>query len=240
MIEVHCHVLPGIDDGAKNVEESIGLLKLLKKQGVSSVVLTPHFYPDDSSLEEFLACRDKSFFELQTGIKAMEGQGEELNLPLILASETLISKTLLSYESILPLCIGDTRYLMFELPYTDEWSGSIFRLIDKLISKFGITPIIAHIERYEPVRRKPDKIIDVLLDIGCVLQMNIGTVVNRSDRRYGLKLIKKGYIDLVGSDCHNLSNRAPQYDEFQAIVERKLGKDYIKIWNEAAEEILKG
>ncbi|HWQ80042.1 MAG TPA: CpsB/CapC family capsule biosynthesis tyrosine phosphatase [Anaerovoracaceae bacterium] len=238
MIEIHSHILPGIDDGARDVQEAAALLALLKKQGVSSVVLTPHFYPDRQLLKDFLEQREKAFLTLSNAVEASEDRGEISGIRLVLASETLISDILLAYDRLEALCISGTEYLLLELPYAREWSGSVFRLIDRLIAKFGFTPVIAHVERYEAVRHKPEKNLDELIDLGCLLQMNIAALVDQSTRRYAMKLVKKGYIDLIGSDCHNLTTRAPRYHEFFEVVEKNRLNGYLTQWEKASKRVL--
>ena len=234
MIEIHSHILPGIDDGARDVQEAKELLALLKNQGVSSVVMTPHFYPDHQRLDDFLEKRDKAFSALTSATDESEGFGMEL----ILASETLISDTLFAYENLDVLCIAGTGYLLLELPYSKEWGGSVFRFIDRLMARYALTPVIAHVERYEAVQHKPEKILDELVDLGCLLQMNIDSLIERGTRRHAMKLVKKGYIDLVGSDCHNLKSRPPRYPEFCSLAEKNRLQGCLNGWKKTAEQIL--
>lgn len=238
MIEIHSHVLPGIDDGAKDVQEAAGLLSLLKEQGVSSVVMTPHFYPDRHKLEEFQEKRDNAYFTLFQSLGEPWEKGRAFDMDLILASETLISDTLFAYDSLEALCISGTNYLLLELPYSKEWSGSVFRLIDKLMARYGVTPIIAHIERYDAIRHKPEKNLVELLDLGCLLQMNIDSLIERGSRRLAMKLVKKGYIDVVGSDCHSLISRPPRYREFYTVMEKNRLQGWLNEWQAKAIQII--
>lgn len=233
MIELHCHILPGIDDGARTTAEAVSLLELLKKQGVSAVVLTPHFYPDRQQLASFLDRRSKALETL------MSAAGDGLGLKLLPASETMISEALFAYESLDALLIPGTGHLLLELPY-GEWGGSIFRSIDKLMARYAFTPIIAHPERYEGYQKKPEKNLDELLELGCLLQMNIDSLIDRRTRRYAEKLSKKGYIDYIGSDCHNLTSRPPRYPEFHEVIEQNRLQDAYKRWMTASQKLLPG
>lgn len=350
MIEMHSHVLPGMDDGARNTEEATELLKALRKQGISSVVLTPHFYPNRQTLEDFVEQRAGSFAALNEAIKRQEAYetppeagapfeagppsqpkiaaspaietliessaalgsdlspgaeippdpgplpqpkiaaspaietlvessaalGPDLSLraetpldlgppsqpktaaspasetpaeagtapeaiappALILASEVLLSDRIMSYDNIEDLCIAGTPYLLLELPYTAEWGMAVFRLVDQMIAKFGIVPIMAHVERYEPVLRKPERTLNELVELGCLLQMNIECLIDRRTHRLGVKLIKKGYIDLVASDCHDMTYRPPRYPEFYEALKKYRLEHHLKGWNKTAAEIL--
>jgi protein-tyrosine phosphatase len=138
MIDIHSHVLPGMDDGAKDPEESRELINVLQDQGVTLLVLTPHYYPHQERLSDFLIRREKAYQSIS-----------DSDIEMILASETYLSEPLLSYDSIEALCIGDTGYLLLELPYLDKWGSSVMKQIEQLIAKYNVKPIIAHIERYE-------------------------------------------------------------------------------------------
>jgi protein-tyrosine phosphatase len=225
MIDIHTHILPNMDDGAKDSNEALALIYLLKGQGITSAVLTPHFYPHEESLTSFLKRRQASYEEL-TSFIAESDQELKGNFKLILGSETYLSETLFSYQGIDQLLIADTSYLLLELPYSDRWGSMVFKQIDRLTSKFDIIPIIAHVERYEATKKNPEKIFQELIDLGCKLQFNAHSVVNRTSRAATLKLMKGGWVDYIGSDCHNLKARPPEFESFNQIVQRKLGKTF--------------
>lgn len=147
MIDLHTHILPAMDDGAKDRDEALALISMLKNQGISKIVLTPHYYPHLESIPDFLRRRSISYHSI-----------EDCGIEMILGSETYLSETLLAMESIEGLCIGKSSYLLLELPYTDKWSLGVFRQIDRLIAKYNVNPIIAHVERYEAVKENKEKI----------------------------------------------------------------------------------
>lgn len=157
MIDIHTHILPGMDDGARDVRESIAMIDLLRSQGVTGAVLTPHFYPHQESMEEFLRRREESFEKIS----------QVSDFSLILGSETYLSESLLSYDSIRNLCLGEGSHLLLELPYASKWGPSTYRLIDLIIEKHQVTPIIPHIERYEASRANLKEIMSHLVDMGC-------------------------------------------------------------------------
>jgi protein-tyrosine phosphatase len=220
MIDIHTHILPGIDDGAKDTGEAIALISLLKKQGISLAVLTPHYYPSNESISDFLERRWLSYQSIMN-----------CGFDMILASETYLSESLLIYDSIDDLTIKNTRYLLLELPFTEKWGPSVFRQVSRIITKYNIRPIIAHVERYEPVKKEKEKVLQKLVDLSCLLQINIDSVVNRKTRATAIRLIRGGWVDFVGSDCHNLSNRPPQFDVFNKIIKNKFNADLIEDWN---------
>lgn len=239
MMDIHTHILPYMDDGASDIEESLALIQMLKEQGITSIVLTPHFYSHQENLSDFLERRQGSYKSLKRAVAEFiqesdmtqeEKSDSEIcsnNQPefkMLLGSETYLSETLFSYDTISPLCIEDTKYLLLELPYVEKWGPSVFKQIDRLIAKFDVAPIIAHAERYEASQRNTEKVFQELVDLGCMLQFNSHSVVNRLSRYSTLKLIKNGWMDFIGSDCHNLHNRPPEFDLYNEIIKRKLGK----------------
>ena len=220
MIDFHTHILPGMDDGAEDRNEAIALISILKKQGVSLAVLTPHYYPFEENLSDFLERRRLSYLSIA-----------DCDFDMILASETYLSESLFSYDSIDELLIPNTRYLLLELPFMERWSIGVFMQIKRIIAKYNIRPVIAHAERYETIKAKKEKILQELVDLGCLIQMNIDSVINKQTRSLAIKLIKGGWVDFVGSDCHNLTDRTPQFDVFNGILQRKLNFEYKEKWH---------
>jgi len=232
MIDIHTHVLPGIDDGARNLEESAQLVETLRNQGISLIVLTPHFYPHRESLDSFVERRENAF-------KMIKGFDDEIGF--VLASETFLTENLMWYDNIESLCLGNTKYLLLELPFTKVWTNRTYKMIEGLMGKFGIQPIIAHIERYDAMHNKGDResILHTLSDIGCMFQIDIDSVINLRTRHGMLRLINNGWIDFVGSDCHDMKSRLPQFNKFNEIIKKKLGQEYLDNFEKNAAKILK-
>lgn len=237
MIDIHTHILPGMDDGARNTEESTKLVEALYYQGISLIVLTPHFYPHRESLESFLCRREKSYELIR---KHYINIDFNLSVEFVVASETLLSENLLWNDDISELCMGDTNYLLLELPFTKEWSHRVYKMIEGLMGKFGIRPIIAHIERYPAINRRAERedILKNLSDIGCMFQIDTDSVTNIRTRHSMLKLIKSGWVDFVGSDCHDTTVRKPQFDKFNEIIQKKLGQEYLYNFEKNAKKVL--
>jgi len=214
MIDIHAHILTAIDDGARNKEEAMELTKALIKENVEAVVCTPHFYPDRISLQDFIMHRNKALVELAP-----------INIRLIPASEAFLHEYLFHYSDLTALCIGETDYLLLELPFYSKWNDRIYTMIDNLISYYNVIPIIAHIERY-PAARRNTGCIKKLKAYGCLLQANTSSLLDSKLKKRVINYIKKGYIDLLGSDCHNLTSRPPVILNALKEIERKLGKEY--------------
>ena len=220
MIDFHTHILPEIDDGSSSVKESVVLLKRLKEQGVSDVFLTPHFYAYSSSAENYEEVRDKS---LRLLVEELNKDNVDINL--YLGSEVYFFEELWRIENIKLLCIKGTDYILLEMPFA-SWTDSMVRSIEKLIGR-GVTPILAHFERYIGYKGNLDKIYE-LINMGVLLQMNCNYINKFITRRKAVKFIKRGMVSLLGTDCHNLIDRSPDFSDALARVRKKLRADEYK------------
>lgn len=202
-IDFHTHILPELDDGASSLELSLEMLDRLRVQQVDKVVLTPHYYSHRESITEFLEKRQQSFSKLVPSFSA--------DMPKIyLGAEVYFSDYLFNNKNLADLCIADTRVMLLELPYNKTVDDRMIDKIDRLIGDYGITPVIAHIERYPSLIRSR-RLLDRLLMMGCVLQVNVSSF-SRFGKHRLLRLLEKGYIGALGTDAHNLTTRSPDYN----------------------------
>ncbi|NLL73143.1 MAG: hypothetical protein GX237_06405 [Clostridiales bacterium] len=228
MIDIHTHILPNIDDGAKDVAEALKMTEYLEEQGVETAVCTPHFDSTKISLEEFIGKREKAFLAIK-----------DSKITLISGSETLYHDFLYQYSDLTPICINNSKYLLLELPYKEVISEYEFQSITKFMNLFNIIPVIAHIERYDCLW-KNKKNIRRLMNLGCLIQVNANTIIDTKKRKRAVKYIKKGLIDLIGSDCHNMTKRPPNLKDAFVIIEEELGTSYCDLLNENADSIVNG
>lgn len=229
MIDIHSHILPGIDDGAQSRKESIELLQKLKEQGVTKVVATPHFYHQDQSAEEFLSKRAHAYEKLMSAIDDSMGLPE-----VVLGAEVYFSPSL-SELDMSALCIENTDYFLFELPY-QEITTSVMNQIFDFINHSGKIPIFAHLERFFRYT-SPEKLYE-LTEYGALGQLNCTSLLRFDTKRAAYKLIKNGRIQLIGTDAHNLNHRPPAIPEAKAILDKKFGSDFFKGLQEKAEAVL--
>jgi len=220
MTDLHTHILPGIDDGAKTVEESLQLLRTEQAQGVDTVVLTPHFYRDRENPKRFLQRRREAVIAL--GSRILELPEEERSaLPnLFLGAEVAWWPTLAEWDELPELCIGETRNLLLELPFS-PWNEKLVDQLHELYGRTGITPVIAHLERYLKLQ-KPEY-IEEILSLGFPVQISADALLRPLARGRALKLLRQGGACIVASDCHNCENRAPNLAQAMQVVDGKLG-----------------
>ncbi|MBQ8808416.1 MAG: hypothetical protein IJZ81_03835 [Clostridia bacterium] len=217
MIDFHTHILPEIDDGSRSAEYSVQMLKELKKQGVNKVLLTPHFYAYSSSAESFAVDREGSLNKLLSQL-----DNTPVEIELYLGCEALYFEELWRIENLKEFCIQGTDFILVEMPFS-QWPDSYVRGIEKLVGK-GLTPVIAHFDRYLRFKGNEKRIYQ-MTDLGAILQMNCDCLKSFLKRRKYLKFVKSGLVYALGTDCHNLEDRPPEYLKANEYLKKKLGSD---------------
>lgn len=230
-IDMHTHIIPELDDGSKSVEQSLEMLKREAEQGVSSVVLTPHFYAWENSPEEFLKRRSK---KLENLLSELKNSGESVP-KLSVGAEVLFFEGMGSCEALKNLAVLGTNYLLLEMPFS-PWNKRTIEEVQKIKSFLKLIPIIAHIDRYMPLQ--PDKYIAELLKMDVLIQVNAEFFTERRTKRKALGFLEEGFVHFVGSDCHNTGDRAPNLEKASEIVSKKLGSEAVDYVNSRAAGFL--
>jgi len=235
MTDTHTHILPGIDDGAKRVQNSLDMLSRLAAQGVTDVAATPHFKPITSeSIDSFLERRAKAEAELR---EAMQGRSD---LPkLHIGAEVTLSVELAQLEGLERLCYEGGNFLLIELdPHTiGSW---IPRALYDISNRLLLTPVIAHIDRY--LGSIPSKLTEEIMQLNCPVQFNGYALASMRSRHHLIKLMNRhtDTIFVVGSDCHDMKHRPPEMDLFEKKAIRYLGQDYFDEICENSQLLLNG
>ena len=217
MIDWHSHILPGMDDGSRNVDDSLTMLKSLKDQGIRLVLATPHFSANAESVEEFRIRRKASYDRLFAHADA--------DLPAVLCgAEVKYYPGISRMDSLEQLTIGDSRTLLLEMPFT-KWTDSTVREVSELARMRRLNVVLAHIERYVAMQNR--RIMDHLCENGLLLQVNADYFTRFGTRRKALKLLAEGRIHCIGSDCHNLTTRPPCSGEAYERIKRKFGEEFV-------------
>ncbi len=232
LIDMHTHILPLIDDGSHSSEMSVEMIKGLVADGVKKIVLTPHFYASEGSVDEFLERRAKSLERLKG-----ELGGESVGAEIYLGAEVLFMDSLDKVDGFERMAIDGTKYLLLEMPFA-KWSSRTLETVYRIING-GITPIIAHFERYIPFQDSTKSIYE-LKRMGCILQMNAENFDSFFNKRKALKFFAEGTASLLGSDCHNLTSRPPKIKTAYDSVAKKLGEERAAEIVSLGERILKG
>ena len=231
MIDVHCHVLPGIDDGAADQDVALALLRKEYADGVRRVIATPHYR--------------RRMFEPTMGkiiaaYHVLREKAAEVGIDLYLGCEYHVNMEITEdiFAGNRPTLAG-SRYVLSE--FSSASSENFIRERCCHMRSRGLVPVIAHVERY-PALTKDLDLIEELSEMGCMIQVNAGSFLGEDGfkvKRFCKKLLSYGMVDLVGSDCHDLKQRLPRMGECAAWLEKKAGSAYTeKLLRGNAEKIL--
>lgn len=199
MVDLHTHILPFMDDGSASIEETIAMLTEMKRNGVTTVVATPHFDLSQSDLKEFLSRRTDSYSLI---MKALENSN--LEMKVLLGAELMYTPQLAN-QDLDNLVIQGTDYVLIELStrYDDP---SVVRTLNSIIAS-GYIPILAHVERYSYLINDSQRLVD-LINQGVVMQVNTKSIGN-DKYPFINAMIKRNLVHLIASDAHNMTKRNP-------------------------------
>lgn len=204
------------------------MLKAMASQNVKTVIATPHFYADDSSVERFLERREKSFGELK-GLLTKA-------LPNVkLGAEVRYYQGISRLEGIKALRIEGTKLLLLEMPMC-PWTESMIRELIELSGKNGVRIVLAHIDRYMKLQKQ--SVWKRLLANDILMQSNASFFTSFQTRRKAISLLGEGGIHFIGSDCHNMTTRPPMIGKAFEYVRKKLGDDFTYQMNQYGYSIL--
>jgi len=222
MIDLHCHLFPGIDDGPKELSDSIELTKLAVENGITHAVVTPHITPGRY---------DNDLFSISTAYQAFKQAliDYEIKLNIGMAAEVRLGPEIFTLfdEERLPF-LGEfegRKVLLLEFPHDHIPPGS-----DKMVKwlfAHNIVPMIAHPERNRDIIRKISK-LQPFVETGCLLQITASSLVGNSGpqaEQCAMTILEKGWVTILASDAHNLHKRLPEIEPGRAVVEEILGKE---------------
>ena len=218
--DIHSHILPGVDDGAKNLEESLAILEEEIRQGVGTIVLTPHFRKRMFETPESVLYSHYKMLVLEASERFPELElklGCEFHAHMDMEEELRTRR----YATM-----ADTNFLLLE--FSGRHTKSMIRERTNAVLREGFMPIIAHAERYPAMHETPE-LIGELRDIGVKIQVNADSILGYDGvklKAFCKKLIKNDWIDLIGSDVHNLKDRKTHIGECAEMIAKKYGESY--------------
>lgn len=216
--DIHSHVIPGVDDGAKTIDEAVALIELSASQGCGRIVATPHFYASRHDLEGRLKLVERQFNLLCDALNERKS-GVELLLGFEVRYFSGISKC----DSLNRLCISKTNMLLLELGY-EAVSDEILKEIMELYYQ-GYEVVLAHLERYANVRGF-NRLKPLVKNRYVSAQVNASSFLERQFSRTAFKLLKAGMTDYIAGDMHSLDIRPPRVKEALELIEKKAGASY--------------
>lgn len=224
MIDIHCHILPGYDDGASTLEESMTMIRMAVSSGVTGIVATPHFRGDPQSLEAAVYLK-QLYLQLEDAIRQAG-----LPLQLYFGAEILcMPQTVeMAQQGQLPT-LGNTRYVLTEFFFNETFS-----YMDEIltgIAQAGYIPVVAHPERYETIQRDPRRLIHWFRK-GYIIQLNKGSILGAFGHRAEMAadwILSSGLAHVVASDAHSASHRTTDMTSLRARLLDEYESDYVQI-----------
>ena len=236
MIDFHNHIIPSVDDGSKSIEESIEMLKYAHSIGIKEVVSTIHLgHPTINN-------HHIEYVEILEKKRNLENilEKENIDLKIYLAAEVYMNPNILDYLDHEYALIGNKKYMLIEFPviaFPPKYEDLLFKLILK-----GVTPIIAHPERYRTIQQDFIE-IKKFINLGCLVQIDSGSLLGLFGKNAldtSINLIKSGFCHLLGSDAHNSKKRNFCLNEGLEVAKDLIGATASFMVREHPENIIKG
>lgn len=235
LIDIHCHILPGLDDGPATMEEAIEMARIAWNDGITDVIATPHTHDDvyrNGMREIEIAVKSFQIELYKEGIPIRIHPGAEVHIHLDMIHN-------LNFNQISSLC-HQMKHVLLELPslhlpqFTDD-------LILELLSN-GITPIIAHPERNEVLRNNPNRLARWITE-GAMSQVTAGSLLGfmgKSTKQTSHKMVKQRLVHIVASDGHNSTTRKVELSHAYRVLSDLLPENEVEVFSKHAKAILSG
>jgi protein-tyrosine phosphatase len=235
MIDLHCHILPGIDDGAASIEDSLRMAQVAMSEGITTIVATPH-HQNGTYINER---NDIIQYVQQLNDRLIE---EKYDLRIVLGQEIrLYGELLEDYQNDKLVTINDSsKYVLVELPSSHVPRYTKQVLFDMQLQ--GLLPIIVHPERNAEFMKNPDKLFE-LVEKGALTQVTASSVTGhfgKKIQKFSHQLIEASLTHFIASDAHNTTGRTFRLREAYELVAEKYGNDIVFYFQENAECVLSG
>ena len=222
MIDFHTHILPNIDDGARNIDETIQLMQEAQKAGFEAIISTSHYM--EGYYETNVPER-----EMWVNVIYQKVQEENLNMKLYLGNEIYLSEDIISLlEEGKASTMNDTSYVLFEMPLNIE-PLNLYHVVHDML-QYKLVPILAHPERYTFVQQTPE-LISELIEKGVLMQCNYASIDGYYGKRAKViakKLLENNMVHFLGSDVHRPNTIYPRIPEILKKLTELIGKEKLE------------
>jgi protein-tyrosine phosphatase len=234
MIDLHSHILPSGDDGARELSESVKMAQKAVEQGIHTIVATPHHLNNRyENPKQTIIDRVRELNKVLLD--------EKIDLNVLPGQETRIyGEMLAGYEKGEILPIDNTQYVLVEFSSTH-----VPRYTEKLfydLQTKGLIPVIVHPERNQEIIERPE-VLYQLVEKGALTQVTAASLCGdfgKKIKNFSLQLIDSNLTHFISSDAHNTSNRTFKMREAYDIIQAKYGNDMVYLFQENAELVIKG
>ncbi|MBT2738377.1 tyrosine-protein phosphatase [Bacillus sp. ISL-7] len=233
MIDIHCHILPGVDDGAKSVEDSLTMAREAAKEGIHTIIATPHLNSQYDNRRELIIPKvgelNQALLEAKIDVTILPGQEPRIYGEILEDIEKDEIQTL-----------NDSQYIFIEFP-----SNHVPRYTEKLLFDLqvqGLTPIIVHPERNSELIERPE-VLYRLVEKGALTQVTASSLngyFGKKIKGFSIQLVEANLTHFIASDAHNIVNRTFKMAEAFHFIESKFGIDYVYLFQENAELLVEG
>ncbi len=234
-VDIHCHIMPGVDDGSRDMDTSLKMLEIAAREGITDVILTPHHKP----LHHNVSVERNKIYTKRLN-EAVRSAG--IDIRLYSGNEIYYSdETQRQLEEGMICTLADSEYVLVEFHPTNPYraiSNAVYQ-----IQGAGFIPIIAHVERYSDIVSHP-AYVEELINKGCYIQVNALSVMGKYGfgiKLFVKKLLKNTLVHFVATDAHDTKRRAPYMADCRSYIQRKYGKDYAdRIFYENPMSVIRG
>ena len=219
-VDMHCHILPAVDDGSQSMETTLKMIQIAAAEGTTHMIATPHFKKDRHNASPETVKRLVA--EVQ---KLSDDNG--LGLTILPGNEIMFFSDMEeAFDAGKFTTMNHSDYLMIEF-YPDDDYSRIKRGVET-VQSLGLHPILAHVERFAELRKDIKK-VEELKNRGALVQVNANSMVGEQGfgtKQYVKKLLKAELVDFVGTDAHHYEKRAPHMEKCAKYLESKVSKEY--------------
>lgn len=225
MIDLHCHIIPYIDDGARSAHIACAMARHAVQSGVTTIVATPH-----CNLGRRPNYRDREYYMILGMFRALLKQ-EGIDLTVLPGSEVFVrpSNIRALIEENRLVTLNHSRYLLVEFPF--DCSGRVISQLLDAIARRGLVPVVAHPERYDAVQDSP-QLVARWFSQGYIIQVNKGSLLGRLGSGADLcsnHLLRHGLVHVIAGDAHDMKYRPTGFRSLISAFEPKIGSEYLRL-----------
>jgi protein-tyrosine phosphatase len=230
IVDIHSHIIPGIDDGAKNMEMTLEMLKNAEREGTKEIIATPHY---------LLEYGEATIEEVKNHVKKLNEllEDEKIDVKIYSGQEVYFSEKIIEdYMNGEIGTLNDSRYMLIEFPM-EKFNENIFDILYELQVR-DIVPIIAHPERYKPFMKTPTLIND-FINQGYLFQVNAGSIQGKfgeNVRKTADIFLTNNIYNFIGSDAHNITNRNTGFKDALDLLDKDMNRN---IFENSSKKVIK-